>query len=82
MPFIKKVYRDKKNVGPLVGSQEQRALLVPRLSRGLTAINPQLCSSFALQRLSFFRASEEKTKRVLDALGGTREVCFLGKQFC
>ena len=34
MPCMKRVYRDKKGVVPLVGSQKQRALLVPLINRG------------------------------------------------
>ena len=33
MPYMKRVYRDKKGVVPLVGSQEERALLVPLINR-------------------------------------------------
>ena len=36
MPCMKSIYRDKKGVGPLVSSQEQRALLVLSINRSST----------------------------------------------
>ena len=40
MPCMKRVYRHKKGAGPLVRSQEQRALLVPRINQLSTACQP------------------------------------------
>ena len=46
----------QKGVGPLVSSQEQRALLVPRLNRSFR-------SSICVHRISLVRASGETFKR-------------------
>ena len=53
MPCMKRVYRDKTGGGPLLSSQEQRALLVPRLHLGSTAdsVPPSVYIGF---RLSVF----------------------------
>ena len=40
MPCMKMVYRDKKGVVPLPGSQEQRALLVPLINRWYSTVKP------------------------------------------
>ena len=70
----------QKNVGPLVSSQEQRALLVPRLNRSSTG---DFVPAFGLNRISFVRVSGETFRQyVLDALEGTRKACFLGGLFC
>ena len=76
---MKKVYKDKKGDGPLVSSQEQRALLVPVVDRLSTANQPvvrrSLCSPIGLHKISLVRASGESFRRrvcVFDALGGTR----------
>ena len=42
MPCMKRVNRDKKGDGPLVSSQEQRAIVVPRLNRLSTACQPMI----------------------------------------
>ena len=60
-PCIKKVYKNKKSVSPLVSSQEQRALLVPRFNRGF-------CSPVGLYRISLVRSSGVTRRRVFDAL--------------
>ena len=74
-------------VGPLVSSQEQRALLVSVISRLSTncqpVVNCSLCSFIGLHRISLVRACGETfRRRVFDALGGTRDACLLGKLFC
>ena len=70
----------QKCVGPLVSSQEQRALHVPRLNRSSTA---DFVPAFDLHRISLVRASGGTFRHyVLDALEGTREACLLGGLFC
>ena len=70
----------QKSVGPLVSSQEERALPVPVINRGSTA---DFVPAFGLHRISLVRASGEAfRRRVFDALEGTRDSCLLGDQFC
>ena len=70
----------QKGVGPLVGSQERRALLVLVINRLSTA---DFVPAFGLHRILFVRASGETfRRRVFDALGGTRDACLLGALFC
>ena len=73
-------------VGPLVSSQEQRALLVPVISRLSSAyqpvVNRSLCSPIGLNRISLVRASGDTFKRfvcVSDASGGTKGRSSLGR---
>ena len=73
----------QKGVGPLVSSQEQRALLVPVINRCQPVVNRGFCSRIGLHRISLVRASGETfRRRVFDALEGTRDACLLGEQFC
>ena len=77
----------QKGVGPLASSQEQRALLVPQLNRLSTADRPRVNHSFrspiCLHRISCVRASGETLKqRFFDPLENTKNLCFLGEQFC
>ena len=66
--------------GPLVGSQERRALLGPLISRLQTA---DFVPAFGLHKISLVRASGETfRRRFFDALGGTRVACLLGELFC
>ena len=72
----KNVYRAKTSDGPLVSSQEQRALLVlvvNRLSTGYQqVVNRSLCSFIGLHRTPLVRASGRTFRRcycVFDALG-------------
>ena len=58
----------QKGVGPLVGSQEQRALTTPRSNRGF-------CSFIGLHRISLVRASGGTfRRRVFDVLGSNCSV--------
>ena len=77
----------QKGVGPLVSSQEHRALLVPQLNRLSTGcqpiVNRSLGSSIGLRRILLARASGETfRRRVFDALEGARDTCPLGELFC
>ena len=83
----------QQSVGPLVSSQEQRALLVPLINRGLTAYQPltnrlstaykPLVNRLFCSRISLVRASGETfRRRFFDALESTRDSCFLREQFC
>ena len=77
----------QKGDGPLVSSQEHRALLVPRLNRLSTGcrsvVNRSFGSSIVLHRISLVRASGETfRRRFFDALEGTRDACLLGELFC
>ena len=77
----------QKSAGPLVSSQEERALLVPLINRGSTGDEPRVnrgfCFPIGLHRISLVRASGETFKRrVFDALEGTRKDGPLGEQFC
>ena len=66
----------QKNVGPIVSSQERRALLGPRSKHGL-------CSPTGLHSMSLVRASEETfTTIVFDALEGARVGRLLGEPIC
>ena len=75
-----KSLQKQNGVGPLVSSQEERALLVPVINPGSTA---DFVPAFGLHRISLVRASGEAfRRRVFDALEGTRDPCLLGEQFC
>ena len=74
----------QKSVGPLVDSQVQRALLVPRLN-GLQTGCPLVIfvPAFGLHRISIVRDSGKTLRRVFfDALGVTRDPCLLSDMFC
>ena len=80
MPCMKRVHRDKKRVGPLVSSQERRALLVPVTNRLSTG---DFVPAFSLNRIPLVRSSGESfRRRVFDALEGTSEACSLDEYFC
>ena len=83
MPGMKRVYRDKKSVGPLVGSQEKIASRPgdkPWMNHSSTG---DFVPAFGLHRISLVRASGKTFgRRVFDALEGTRDPCLLGDQFC
>ena len=71
-------------VGTLVSSQERRAAVVPRISRGSTGyqpvVNRSLCSSIGLHRVSVVRVFEGTFRTVvLGALEGKRVGRFLGE---
>ena len=69
----------QKGGGPLVGSQEQRALLVPLLNRLSTA---RCAPEFGLLGISPVRASGGTfIRRFFDALGCMRDACLLGDLF-
>ena len=88
---MKRVYKDKfpdmpcmkrvqEGIGPLVSSQEERALLVPVINRGST---PDFVPAFGLNRVSLVRAyGAVFRRRVFVALEGARDPCLLGDQFC
>ena len=70
----------KKNDGPLVSSQEEKALLVPLINR---LSSGDFVPTLGLHRISLVRASGEAFRRlVFDALEGTRDPCLLGDQSC
>ena len=78
-----RVYRDKRASVYLSAARNKERFS----SRGVTAyepvVNRSLCSSIGLNRILFVRASGERFwRRVFDALGGTRDACFLGELFC
>ena len=74
----------QKGAGPLVSSQEHRALLVPRINRLSTGCQPLVWFPHrGLNGISFVRASGETfRRRVFDALGDTRDACLLGQLLC
>ena len=94
MPCMKRAYRVKRSVGPLVSSQEQKALLVPVINCFSTAYQPfvycPLCSSIDSNKISFVRASGKTFRRrlVFSMPGGVRGMlvswakCFVGGSFC
>ena len=71
----------QKGDGPLVSSQEQRALLVPLMNRLSTAdfVPLSVYIGFRLYVLLERRSGDLSS---IDALGGAREACLLGEQFC
>ena len=62
MPCIKGVYRDRNGVGPLVSSQDRRAAAVPGVNQLSTARH---VPRFGLHRISFVRAPEEISSRLV-----------------
>ena len=72
--------------GPLVSSQDERALLVPLINLVYTAdkpvVNRGFCFSVGLHKISLVCASGGTFgRRIFDALQNTREACPLGEQF-
>ena len=70
----------QKGVGPLVSSQEQRALLVPRINNLSTACQPVVVflSSIGLNMISLVRASAGTIRNcAYDSLEGARDARLL-----
>ena len=80
---MKMVYRDKK-----ASVQWSTARIKERFSSGdkpdiNRSSTADFVPAFGLHRFSLVRASGETfRRRAFDALGGTREDCLLGEQFC
>ena len=67
-------------VGPSASSSEQRAFFVPRINRGSMVVN-RFLSSIGLHRLSFARASEGSSRRVVyDSLESKKDHFFLANR--
>ena len=78
MPCMKRFTETKRrrSTGQQPGTKSaSRPAVKPRFNRGFR-------SSIALHRISLVGASWEMRRCVFDAFGGTREVCFLGEEFC
>ena len=81
-PFCAGHVREKSD-GPLVSSQERRALFVLLRNHLSTAIQPRVLFSQRSTYVSFFLCcSGETRERVFDSLEGTMKANFLGAQFC
>ena len=66
----------QKGIGPLVSSQERRALLVPMINLSSTA---RCVPPFDFHRISFVHASEETSRTVVPiALESKMDSCLLG----
>ena len=84
---MKKCVQRQKSDGPLVSSQEERALFVRLINRGETAYRPRvkggICSPVCLNGISVVRASGKTfRRRFFDALESTGDPGQLGKRFC
>ena len=83
----KRFLQGQKGDGPLVNSQERRALFVLLINRGSNSdpmrVQRGLCSSTGLHGISLVRAPEEMFRTgFFDALAGTGDGCPLGEPTC
>ena len=79
---MKRVYKDRKGVGPLASSQEQGALLVLLINGDEPRVKRGFCSFIGLNRISLVCASGMFKRRVFDALESTSEACLVDGHFC
>ena len=72
----------QKGVGPLVSSQERRALLAPLINRLSSACQPFIVPPSVYIGFPLFVFLGRRSGDVFDALAGKRDACLLGELFC